>query len=64
MSYGSLGSRAVRALARGARKAEIPMNTGEDGYPMYHRMEAPDLISQMGTAMFGVRTEDGELDDQ
>ena len=64
MSYGSLGSRAVRALARGARKAGIPMNTGEGGYPMYHLMEAPDLIFQMGTAKFGVRTEDGKLDDQ
>ncbi len=64
MSYGSLGSHAVRALARGAKKAGIPMNTGEGGYPKYHLMEGCDLIFQMGTAKFGVRHEDGTLDDE
>ncbi|MEM9694778.1 MAG: glutamate synthase-related protein [Myxococcota bacterium] len=64
MSYGSLGQRAVRALARGAKKAGIPMNTGEGGYPKYHLMEECDLIFQMGTAKFGVRHEDGTLDEQ
>ena len=39
MSYGSLGHKAVRALARGAKKAGIAMNTGEGGYPKYHLME-------------------------
>ena len=63
MSYGSLGSRAVRALARGAKKAGIAMNTGEGGYPKYHLMEACDLIFQMGTAKFGVRKENGDLDE-
>jgi len=62
MSYGALGRNAVRALARGASMAGIPMNTGEGGYPKYHLMENADLIFQMGTAKFGVRTEDGELD--
>jgi len=64
MSFGSLGPRAVRALARGARKAGIPMNTGEGGHPKYHLMEGPDLIFQMGTAKFGVRTEGGLLDEE
>lgn len=64
MSYGALGSNAVRALARGAAMAGIPMNTGEGGYPKYHLMEKADLIFQMGTAKFGVRTENGELDEQ
>jgi len=64
MSFGSLGSHAVRALARGARKAGIPMNTGEGGFPKYHLMEGCDLIFQMGTAKFGVRTPEGLLDDQ
>ena len=62
MSYGSLGQHAVRALARGAKKAGIPMNTGEGGFPKYHLMENCDLIFQMGTAKFGVRRENGDLD--
>ena len=62
MSYGALGERAVRALARGARMAGIPMNTGEGGYPKHHLEEGCDLIFQMGTAKFGVRHEDGRLD--
>ena len=62
MSYGSLGKQAVRALARGAKKADIPMNTGEGGYPKYHLMEGCDLIFQMGTAKFGVRKDNGDLD--
>jgi glutamate synthase domain-containing protein 2 len=61
MSFGALGAHAVRALARGAKRTGIPMNTGEGGYPKYHLMEEPDLIFQMGTAKFGVRTEDGLL---
>lgn len=63
MSYGALGERAVRALARGARKAGIPMNTGEGGYPKYHLMEGCDLIFQMGTAKFGVRNSDATLNE-
>ena len=42
--------------------AGITMNTGEGGYPKYHLMEEADLIFQMGTAKFGVRTKDGALD--
>lgn len=64
MSYGSLGKNAVRALARGAKKAGIAMNTGEGGFPKYHLMEDCDLIFQMGTAKFGVRKHDGTLDDE
>ncbi|MEM6960151.1 MAG: FMN-binding glutamate synthase family protein [Myxococcota bacterium] len=63
MSYGALGPTAVRALARGAKRAGIPMNTGEGGYPKYHLMEGCDLIFQMGTAKFGVRTPEGLLDE-
>ncbi len=64
MSYGALGANAVQALARGAKAAGIPMNTGEGGFPKYHLMEGCDLIFQMGTAKFGVRHEDGSLDDE
>ncbi len=63
MSYGALGQNAVRALARGAKLAGTVMNTGEGGHPKYHLMEGCDLIFQMGTAKFGVRTEDGLLDE-
>ncbi len=63
MSFGALGEHAVRSLARGARMAGIPMNTGEGGYPKYHLKEKCDLIFQMGTAKFGVRHKDGRLDD-
>ncbi len=63
MSYGALGENAVRALARGAKLAGMVMNTGEGGTPKYHLMEGCDLIFQMGTAKFGVRTEDGRLDE-
>lgn len=63
MSYGALGKNAVRALARGAKLAGTPMNTGEGGFPKYHLMEGCDLIFQMGTAKFGVRDEEGCLDE-
>ncbi|MDQ8202207.1 FMN-binding glutamate synthase family protein [Pelagicoccus sp. SDUM812003] len=63
MSFGALGERAVRSLARGAKLAGIPMNTGEGGYPKYHLMEGCDLIFQIGTTKFGVRDEEGLLDD-
>ena len=38
--------------------------TGEGGYPKYHLMEGCDLIFQLGTAKFGVRDENGFLDDE
>ncbi len=63
MSYGALSSRAVRGLARGAKKAGIPMNTGEGGYPKHHLKENCSLIFQMGTAKFGVRDAEGRLDE-
>lgn len=62
MSFGALGSHAVRALARGAAGAGISMNTGEGGWPKYHLMEGADLIFQIGTAKFGVRDTEGRLD--
>ena len=62
MSYGALGEHAVRTFARGAAMAGIPMNTGEGGYPKYHLKEGADLIFQLGTAKFGARTDDGQLD--
>jgi glutamate synthase domain-containing protein 2 len=63
MSFGALGQHAVRALARGAKAADIPMNTGEGGFPKYHLIEGCNLIFQMGTAKFGIRNDDGTLND-
>lgn len=63
MSYGALGQRAIRSLARGIAQTGGLMNTGEGGYPKYHLMENCDLAFQIGTAKFGVRNEDGALDD-
>lgn len=64
MSYGALGKQAVRSLARGVAKAEGLINTGEGGYPKYHLQENCDLVFQIGTAKFGVRNEDGTLNDE
>ena len=64
MSFGALGENAVRALARGAKKSGVTMNTGEGGFPKYHLLEKSDLIFQIGTAKFGVRNEDGTLHDE
>jgi glutamate synthase domain-containing protein 2 len=64
MSFGALGQNAVRSLARGAKLAGITMNTGEGGYPKYHLLEKTDIIFQMGTAKFGVRNDDGTLNDE
>ncbi len=61
MSYGALGKKAIQALSLGAKKAGIPLNTGEGGYPKYQLMGGADLIFQMGTAKFGVRNKDGSF---
>lgn len=63
MSYGALSQPAVRALSRGCRKAGIWMNTGEGGLSPYHLEGGCDLVFQMGTAKFGVRDAEGNLDD-
>jgi len=63
MSYGSLSAPAVRALSRGAAQAGAWLNTGEGGLSPYHLEGGCDIIFQMGTAKFGVRTADGSLDD-
>lgn len=64
MSYGALGQRAIRSFARGMGAVGGLMNTGEGGYPKYHLMESCDLVFQMGTAKFGVRNEDGSLNEK
>ena len=63
MSYGAISKPAVRALAYGAKQAGIWMNTGEGGLSPYHLEGGCDIVFQIGTAKFGVRDEDGNLDD-
>lgn len=63
MSYGALSTPAVRALSRGARLAGCWMNTGEGGLSPYHLEGGADIVFQIGTAKYGVRSESGELSD-
>jgi hypothetical protein len=63
MSYGAISKPAVRALSRGARMAGCWMNTGEGGLSPYHLEGGRDIVFQIGTAKFGVRDADGNLDD-
>ncbi len=64
MSYGALSTPAVRALSRGAKKAGCWMNTGEGGLSPYHLEGGCDIVFQVGTAKYGVRTPDGKLSDE
>ena len=63
MSFGALSKPAVQALSKGARQAGIWMNTGEGGLSPYHLEGGCDLVFQIGTAKYGVRDKDGQLDD-
>lgn len=63
MSFGSISRPAVRALSRGARLSDCWMNTGEGGLTSYHLEGGCDLVFQIGTAKYGVRSPDGRLDD-
>lgn len=63
MSYGALSYRAHAALNLGAKKAGIMHNTGEGGLAACHEYGGGDLIFQIGTGKFGVRKDDGTLDD-
>ncbi|MCD5323998.1 MULTISPECIES: FMN-binding glutamate synthase family protein [Pontibacillus] len=62
MSYGSLGEKAITALSEGLGMAGGTwMNTGEGGLSPYHLKGNVDIIMQIGPAMFGVRTKDGDF---
>jgi len=64
MSYGALSRPAVRALSHGAARAGIWLNTGEGGISPYHLEGGCDLVFQIGTAKYGVRTPEGTLDEK
>jgi glutamate synthase domain-containing protein 2 len=63
MSFGAISRPAVLALSNGARMAGCWMNTGEGGLTPYHLEGGADIVFQIGTAKYGVRTDDGGLDD-
>lgn len=61
MSYGALSPVAVTALSKGAEQAGCWLNTGEGGLSPYHLVGNCDIVFQIGTAKYGVRTASGEL---
>ncbi len=64
MSYGAISKPAVLALSNGARMAGIWLNTGEGGVSPWHLEGGADIVFQIGTAKYGVRDENGNIDDQ
>jgi glutamate synthase domain-containing protein 2 len=63
MSFGAISKPAVLALANGARMAQCWINTGEGGLSPYHLESGADLVFQIGTAKYGVRNDDGSLNE-
>ncbi len=63
MSYGAISKPAVRALSIGAGKAGCWLNTGEGALSSYHLEGGADIVFQIGTAKYGVRSADGSLSD-
>ncbi|WP_203248196.1 FMN-binding glutamate synthase family protein [Sporosarcina beigongshangi] len=62
MSYGALGENAITALSKGIGMAKGAwMNTGEGGLSQHHLAGGADIIAQIGSGLFGFRTEDGEF---
>lgn len=63
MSYGAISKPAVLALSNGSRMAGNWLNTGEGGVSPWHLEGGADLVFQIGTAKYGVRSKDGGIDD-
>ncbi|MDP6435801.1 MAG: FMN-binding glutamate synthase family protein [Gammaproteobacteria bacterium] len=64
MSFGAISKPAVLALSKGARKAGCWMNTGEGGLSSFHLEGGADIVFQIGTAKYGVRNDDGSLNEE
>ncbi|WP_153730543.1 FMN-binding glutamate synthase family protein [Sporosarcina obsidiansis] len=63
MSYGALGEHAITALSKGIGMAQGAwMNTGEGGLSDHHLAGGADIIAQIGSGLFGFRTEGGDFD--
>ena len=63
MSFGALSVPAVQSLSKGAKIAGCWYNTGEGGLSPYHLEGGCDIVFQIGTAKYGVRDLEGNLDD-
>jgi len=63
MSFGAISEPAIKALSNGARMAGCWLNTGEGGLSPYHLEGGADIVFQIGTAKYGVRTPDARLDE-
>ena len=61
MSFGAISEPAVRALSRGAARAECWMDTGEGGLSPFHLEGDCDIIRQVGTANYGIRDAAGKF---
>lgn len=62
MSFGALSANAIRALNAGAAGGGFAHDTGEGGLTPYHLEGGGDLIWEIGSGYFGVRTRDGDFD--
>jgi glutamate synthase domain-containing protein 2 len=61
MSFGAISEPAVRALSRGAAAAGCWMDTGEGGLSPFHLEGGCDIIMQIGTANYGIRSSEGNF---
>lgn len=62
MSFGAISKPAVQALSKGAAIASCWLDTGEGGVSPYHLEGGCDVIFQIGTAKYGIRDAEGNLD--
>lgn len=63
MSYGALGDHAITALSKGIGMATGAwMNTGEGCLSPHHLAGDADIVAQIGSGLFGFRTNEGEFD--
>ena len=63
MSFGSLSGNAIRALNAGAAAGGFAQDTGEGGLTPYHLEGGADIIWEIGSGYFSVRTRDGDFDE-
>lgn len=61
MSFGSLSANAIEALNLGAKMANCSHNTGEGGASPYHLKHGGDIVWQIGSGLFGCRTDEGRF---
>jgi glutamate synthase domain-containing protein 2 len=62
MSFGSLSANAIRAMNQGAARGGFAQDTGEGGLTPYHLEGGGDLVWEIGSGYFSVRTRDGDFD--